>query len=245
MNLRAPFQAFPEQSLLGQISKSSRARLHDTWTMSEFSKGQTIMNDEESNSDVCFLLTGAARVALFTQSGREVSFLHLGKGDCFGEFSAIDGAPRSAGIEARATCVAARMTSHQFREVLREAPDLSLALLEILVKKLRDLTTKVSDFNTMNADDRIRAEIVKLAINHANGQDSFTVQNPPTQIEIAARIFSNRETVAREMGRMRHMGLIGRDGRNLKIGSLKALCHYVETKGDPTHGSNIRDLMSA
>ncbi len=240
-----PFQVFPTDTLLGQIPRAAFLVLADKWTVTEYSKGQTIMGDEDTNSDICFLLTGSARVALFTQSGREVSFLHLGKGDCFGEFSAIDGEPRSASIEAQSTCVAARLSSQKFREVLREAPDLSLALLEALVSKLRELTVKVSDFNTLSADDRIRGEILKLAQTHAKERDSFVVERPPTQMEIAARVFSNRETVAREMGRMRNMGLIDRDGRNLRIPSLDALEDYVMRSGKRGEQEGNMRLVSA
>lgn len=231
MALVKPFQVFPKETLLGQIPRSAFTVLAEKWSVTEYEKGQTIMGDEDTNSDICFLLTGSARVAIFTESGREVSFLHLGKGDCFGEFSAIDGEPRSASIEAESTCIAARLSSPKFREVLREAPDLSLALLEALVQKLRSLTAKVSDFSTLSADDRIRGELLKLAQAHAKGRDSFIVDRPPTQMEIAARVFSNRETVAREMGRMRNKGLIDREGRSLRIASLSNLEAYVMCSG--------------
>lgn len=223
-------QVFPKSSLLGQVNRRALFELDQVWTVSEFKKGQTIMSAEEQKSDVCFLLAGSARVAVFTENGREVSFLRLTKGDCFGEFSAIDGAPRSASIEALTTCVAARMTSEQFRSVLSVSPELSLALLETLVGKLRDLTNKVSDFNNLNADERIRAELLRLAETSHKGKDQFVIDNPPTQLEIAARVFSNRETVAREMGKMRRMGLLGRDGRRLCIPSLRMLQRYVENE---------------
>lgn len=241
----SPFQIFPENSLLGQIPRSAYTVLAEKWTVSEYEKGQTIMGNEDTNSDVCFLLTGSARVAVFTESGREVSFLSLSKGDCFGEFSAIDNAPRSASIEAQSTCIAARLSSQCFREVLQQAPELSLALLETLVQKLRTLTTKVSDFSTLSADDRIRGEVLELARANSNGQDSFVVEQPPTQTEIAARIFSNRETVAREMGRMRNKGLIDRDGRNIRIVSLQALEAYVEGAGKRGERDGDLRLVSA
>lgn len=231
MKSGSPFQVFPKSSLLGRVSRSAMSALDANWTVTEYAKGQTILAAEDTRSDVWFLLAGEARVAAYTENGREVSFQSLRKGDCFGEFSAIDGAPRSASIDAQMTCVVARMSSQQFRAVLQKTPDLSLALLESLVGKLRDLTSKVSDFNTLSADDRIRAELLRLAQKNAAGRDRFTIERPPTQLEIAARVFSNRETVAREMGKMRHMGLIDRDGRNLCVQSLAALEAYVESRG--------------
>lgn len=216
-------QKFPETSFLGQLSEAAYQALDRGWTVSEFRKGQMVMNVEEDNSDVFFLLTGSVRVALFTEGGREVSVLTLRRGDCFGEFSAIDGAPRSAGIEALEPCLTARLSAAAFRDTLRATPDLSMTMLELLVGKLRVLTTKVSDFNALNADQRIRAELLRLARQGAEGRDEFVIERPPTQSEIAARVFSNRETVAREMGRLKKAGLLGRKGRGLHVPSLRLL----------------------
>jgi len=80
---------------------------------------------------------------------------------------------------------------------------------------------------------------------HAKGRDRFVLDRPPTQMEIAARVFSNRETVAREMGRMRNMGLIGRDGRSLCIPSVKALEAYVMQSGKRARFADGPRLVSA
>jgi len=216
-------QRYPETSFLGALNEAAYVALDRRWTVNEYRKGQMLMHLEETNTDVFFLLTGSVRVALFTEAGREVSMLTLRKGDCFGEFSAIDGAPRSASIEALEPCLTARLSAEDFCDTLRATPDLSMRMLELLVGKLRQLTGKVSDFNALNADQRIRAEILRLAQAAAAGRDSFVIERPPTQAEIAARVFSNRETVAREMGRLKNAGLIGRQGRGLHIPSLVSL----------------------
>ena len=216
-------QRYPDTSFLGALNEAAYVALDRRWSVAEYRKGQMVMHSEETNTDVFFLLTGSVRVALFTEAGREVSMLTLRKGDCFGEFSAIDGAPRSASIEALEPCLTARLSAEDFRDTLRTTPDLSLRMLELLVGKLRSLTTKVSDFNALNADQRIRAGLLRLARDAAAGRSDFVIERPPTQAEIAARVFSNRETVAREMGRLKNAGLIARQGRGLHVPSLTAL----------------------
>ena len=223
---------FPTGTMLGSLDPEAFRALSSIWTEASFAKGQQIMNAEDANSDICFLLKGEARVAIFTSSGREVSVSPLTAGDCFGEFSAIDGAPRSANIEAEQPCVAARIGGDRFRQVLRNQPEVAFAFLLLLVAKLRDLTAKVTDFNAHNADQRIRGEILRLAEAVAGERDNCRVERPPTQSEIAARIFSNREAVAREMGRLRRAGLIARDGRTLIVPSLERLRDHLDTVDD-------------
>ena len=220
--------AYPKGKILHEVGAAGLEALDRVWTVGEFRKGRMIMQAEETGTDVCFLLSGLARVAVFTEAGREVSMFTLERGDGFGEFSAIDGQPRSASIEALTDCVAARLSAEQFRRILASSPEVSGAFLRLLVSKLRDMTAKVSDFSAHTADERIRGEILRIAQAAAQGRDGFVIDMPPTQTEIAARVFTNRETVAREMGRMRRKGLIDRIGRRIKVVSLERLARYTE-----------------
>lgn len=220
--------AYPKGTILHDVGIAGLDTLDNVWKAGEFAKGRMLMQAEETNTDIWFLLSGLARVAVFTEAGREVSMFTLERGDSFGEFSAIDGEPRSASIEALTDCVAARLSSDQFRQILSKSPDVSGAFLRLLVAKLRDMTAKVSDFSAHTADERIRTEIVRIARAASHGRDQFIIDAPPTQTEIAARVFTNRETVAREMGRMRRKGLIDRVGRRISVASLVDLETYSE-----------------
>ena len=221
--------AYPKGTILHDVGPTGLDTLDRVWSVGEFAKGRMIMQAEDTNTDVWFLLSGLARVAVFTEAGREVSMFTLQRGDGFGEFSAIDGAPRSASIEALTDCVAARLSAEEFRRILANSSDVSGAFLRLLVAKLRDMTAKVSDFSAHTADERIRTEILRIAQAASQGREKFIIDTPPTQTEIAARVFTNRETVAREMGRMRRKGLIDRVGRRISVASLSDLEAYAES----------------
>jgi hypothetical protein len=49
---------------------------------------------------------------------------------------------------------------------------------------------------------------------------------PPTQSEIAAFVFTNREAVAREIGKMKRLKLIERRGRGLHVPSVERIADY-------------------
>ena len=61
-----------------------------------------------------FLVSGEARVIVYSLAGKVVSFHDLASGDMFGELPAIDGRPRSASVEARTSCLVASMRSARF-----------------------------------------------------------------------------------------------------------------------------------
>lgn len=222
---------YPEDTLLGQISDAARAALKAAWTERTYHAGQTMLDADDPAGDVMFLLEGAARVANFSEKGREVSFSGVREGDCFGEFSMLDGEPRSANVLAIEKSRVALVPGTVFRELMLEHNDLCMALMLRLVEKLRDLTRRVSEFTALKADDRIRLELVRLFTAAAESDGSALLEHPPTQAALAAFVFTNREAVAREIGRMKRLGLIERRGRALYAPSVDRIVAYQEECG--------------
>jgi len=221
---------YPEKTILGRISETSRDALREVWTEKAFAPGQLILDAEDRGGDVLLLLQGAARAANFSAKGREVSFTGIKEGDCFGEFAMIDGAPRSASVLAMERSRVALIPDAMFRRLLGEHPDLSMALMQHLVDKLRDLTRRVSEFTALRADDRIRLEILRQ-FEVAEGTDgSALLDSPPTQAALAAFVFTNREAVAREIGRMKRKKLIERRGRALYAPSVMKIAEYQQAE---------------
>ncbi|NNU79070.1 Crp/Fnr family transcriptional regulator [Halovulum dunhuangense] len=223
---------YPEHTMLGQIGDSAKAALRARWSERSFNPGQVILDAEDPAGEVLFLLQGSARVANFSAKGREVSFSEISEGECFGEFSCIDGAPRSASVMALGPCRVATVPDTAFRGLLQAHPDMSMALMRRLVEKLRDLTRRVSEFTALRADDRIRLEVLRLFRNAEAEDGSALLQNPPTQAALASFVFTNREAVAREIGRMKRKKLIERRGRALYAPSVDAIEAYCQALGD-------------
>ena len=110
-----------------------------------------------------FIGAGDVRVSIYSVEGKAVTFTDLGPGDMFGEYAAIDGARRSATIEARTKCQVASMSGSAFRELLQQEPAVMLAVLRQFVTKIRTLTTRVYEFSALAVSNRIQAELLRLA----------------------------------------------------------------------------------
>ena len=214
---------FSKSSFLGSINQEDWDILSGIWSTNHYKSGQFLISAEDDNTDVFFVLRGTAKVTIYTSTGREISFAEINAGDSFGEFSAIDNEPRSSSVVAAGDCFAARMSSHDFCALLRTHPELSFRLLTILISHLRKLSKRVIDFNAKSVNLRLQEALLELAERHSHGNDSVLIERPPTQSELAAYIFSSREGVAREMGRLKKAGLLTRQKRNLHIPSIQKL----------------------
>lgn len=116
-------------------------------TWHRYKSKDAILNYGDASDDVCFIVEGGARVILYSQAGKMVSFRDLGPGDSFGEIPAIDGGPRSASVEASTDCLIAAMPSAAFRELVASQPAVAQALLRQQVGTIRRLTSRVHEFS--------------------------------------------------------------------------------------------------
>ena len=228
-NMKRNALTFPPDSFLARINKDSWEQLSSAWTVRTYPARQfLIAADDDNNRDVFFVLDGSVRATVYTDGGREVSLLTFTNGDTIGEFSAIDDAPRSANAIAEVDSIIARLSDMEFRALLQRNPDLSYTMLTLMIGHLRRLSKRVIDFNAKSADERLREKILELAVHAARGENAVIIERPPTQAELAAVVFSSRESVAREMGRMIRAGLLSRIRRSLHVPDIEKLREYAE-----------------
>ena len=190
-----------------------------------YQPGEPIVDYLDSSDNVFFITEGEARVTL---SGKAVSFRELAAGDMFGEFPAIDQGPRSASVEARTECLVAYMPAAEFMQLLRKEWAVTQALLRKLVMTIRALTTRVYEFSTLAVNNRIQAELLRLANLAPQGGNAARIAPAPTHVEIASRVSSHREAVTRELNRLSRMGLIERRGGTLLVKDLDRLAKMVQ-----------------
>ena len=188
-----------------------------------FAARELIIGQEDRSFDVLFLLTGAARVNIYSLSGRRVSFRDITEGAIFGELSAIDGEPRSASVDCVAACTAAIMPRKAFLQALCDHPPFMMAVMKHLTKQMRRLTARVVEFSTLAVRHRIQAELLRLAGALPSGANTAILSPAPTHAEIASRISTHREAVTRELSWLEDKGIIAKEGRTLRLKDLGKL----------------------
>lgn len=217
------FDSFPKGSTLKACGLGGCAALERYWTESRYPERALIVSEDEKDDDVYFILAGRARAATYTDNGKEVMLSELAQGDSFGIFAAIDGQPRSTNVVALEESRIARMTARHFNEVLDSDTRVMRAYLTYLVDRIRHLSSRMTDVTTLNAEQRLIAELMRMATPVSAGSDTAIVEPLPTQQELATVIFSQRESVGRDMSKLKEAGLIERSGRSLTIKSLRRL----------------------
>lgn len=202
-------------------------RVHARCRWKSYGEGEQILSYLDRSDDVYFITDGDVRVTIFSLQGSVVTIGDLGAGEIFGEMAAIDGQPRSASIVALTPCTIASMPSSAFREIASSVPSVAWELARILTRKLRSLTNRMYELSTLDVANRTRAELLRLAKGATRHGKSAIISPVPTQAEIASRISSKREVVARELLRLRDLGIVDRRNGALVVCDVARLAEMV------------------
>ncbi len=193
---------------------------------------QEIIHNRDETTDVYFVISGQVRATIYSRIGREVAFRDLGAGEMFGDLSAIDGQPRCANVITLEESVVLQMGARSFRELLGSQPAVAMAVLCRLTSLVRHLSDRVVEFSTLGVNNRIHAELLRLAREYPHDGLVVEIAHPPTHADIASRISTRREAVTKELSRLCDMGLLERRGKSLVVRDVARLEQMIdEVKG--------------
>lgn len=226
--MRGKADALKDVPMFQGIDEASLRGIAGLCTIRDYGPGELVIGERDVSFDVLILLEGEARVSLYSRDGQRVAFHDIGAGSVLGEISAIDGAPRSASVEAVSDCSMAVLPRRHFLALMESNSGFALAVSRKLAGDVRRLTTRVFEFSTMAVRYRLHAELLRLGEEKADGATSALISPMPTSSDLASRISTHREAVSREMARLNDKGVAVKQGRTLYIPSLPKLRELME-----------------
>lgn len=224
-------QMLDDIALVADLPSDVKASLAQRCTMRTYTQAQEIISKENDARDVYFITSGSARVVNWSASGREVSFEDIPAGGMFGELAAIDGAPRSATVVALEVTEVCSIDAAAFMEAVLNHPDTARRLMERLTAIIRRSTGRIFDLSVYGANIRIYADLLRLsrpAADSENGGNAGVIAPIPVHSDIAARVSTTRETVARVLGDLSRREIVIREKDRLIVPDTDRLAEMIE-----------------
>jgi CRP/FNR family transcriptional regulator, cyclic AMP receptor protein len=193
-----------------------------------FESGKRIISRNAADRDVYLLVSGKVRITTYSEGGRQVTFRDIASGEVFGEVSAIDDKPRSADVIALEAALIASMPPAGFRKLLTDEPLLGERMMKRLAGLVRSLSERVIDLSTLGVQNRIHAEILRLAREAGVERNSARIEPGPKHADIASQVSTYREQVTRELSALAKAGVLGKEGSALVVRDMKRLEKMVE-----------------
>ena len=179
-----------------------------------FQKNTIIINEGDEASTFFIIITGAIKVFLSNEEGKEIIINAQGPGDHFGELALLDDAPRSASVITTEKSTIGVISKEDFHSVLSRNTDMALNLIRELTRRVRFLSDNVRTLALMDVYGRV----AKVLLGMAKEEDGkMVINNRPTQQDIANHIGASREMVARILKDLATGNYISIDGKRLII----------------------------
>lgn len=215
--------------LFRKTDEATRKRIEQRCRWRKYQPDDTIIERESPTHEVHFVVSGKARVVDYSASGREVSFEDIDEGGIFGEMAAIDGGGRSASVVAVQPTITAALDQRSFLNVMADHPEVGLEMMRRLTRMVRQASSRIMDLSTLGAHNRVHAELLRLARGKAGEEaESARISPIPIHSDIASRVSTTRETVARVLSDLTKEGLVQRERNALVIADIPALEALVE-----------------
>lgn len=193
-------------------------------------RGTTILQQGEEGSSMMAILHGRVRVSAVSDEGKEITLNVLGPGDVFGEIALLDNRPRSADVTAIEDTQLLVVERRHFVPFLRRNEDLYLRMLVVLCDKLRRTSLALEELALLELSARLARLLLKFADDFGRQErDGVRIDFKLVHRDLANRVASTRETVAKQMKGWEREGIVRQDRIGyyvvLRPEELRALAH--------------------
>jgi CRP/FNR family cyclic AMP-dependent transcriptional regulator len=200
-----PTRALTQFALFADLDEQTRQEIAVHMHRHLYRAEQVIVLSGEPTRAVYLVDRGEVRIQRSSPEGREYVLHSLGSGQCFNLASALDGGHNLATVTALTDVVTYAVPVDVFRQIVREHPELAMALLQHLADHVRRLSDAVEDLALYT----VRTRLARCLLSPTNG-GSPSVKYW-TQSELAAHIGTVRDVVGRTLRTFSEEGLIRRE----------------------------------
>ena len=196
------FDTMPD-SLLEQITGHMQLR--------EYDRGEVFFWEGDPCDGLYVVMQGSAKIYRLSPQGRQYIVRILQEGDTFAEVPAFDGGANPVNVEALEACSIWVIDSEILRGLVLSHPQFAQKVLVNFGTMLRGMVRQVSEMAFYQVTHRLARLISELH------PDEMGTASLMTQEQMAARLGTVREVVARSLKELERSGAIQVENRRIRI----------------------------
>ena len=177
-------------------------------------RGAAIMREGDPVDSLYIVISGRLKVMMGEADGKETILSIIGPGEFFGEMGLIDDNPRSASVVAIEPCELLSVTKRAFRKCLVENSELAMAVMRVLVRRLREADRKIGSLAMLDVYGRVARLLLDMS-EDVDGRKVVTRRL--TKQDIAKMVGASREMVSKVMGDLQASGHIEVEGSTIVL----------------------------
>jgi CRP/FNR family transcriptional regulator len=211
-------------ALFAEADEGALATIAERAIHRRYRRGSVIFVQGEQGERCFAIIDGAVKISAYHSDGREAVIAVLGSGDVFGELSLFDRAPRSADATAIEDTQLLSLDAQALTDAIRDHPELGLALLRVLGRRLRHANEALQDIAFFDVPGRVAHRLADLAEAHGVvAEEGILIDISLSQESLAQMVGATRESVNKALAMLRRRGLVDRVGRRYFVTDVERL----------------------
>jgi CRP-like cAMP-binding protein len=220
--------ALRRTALFGCLTEKELTDIAQRAVELHFKKGEMLFLAGEEAKGLFVVVSGKIRVFQQNPEGRE-QVMHVDTaGSVIADVPVFDDGPYPASAVAEFDAEVLFIGKRCMHQFCLRYPTLALTALRLMASRVRRHAQLVEALSFHDVGHRLASFLITEGQNaRSRAQGRIAFQLPLSNYEIASRIGSVRDVVARAFARLKHDGLIDMKGRALIIPDLRALKLYA------------------
>ena len=203
--------------LLARVGVPDLTALVRKGRQQSFRARQVLFQRGDAADGLYTLVAGRVRVMIQQADGGELTLATFGPGEVLGELSVLDGTPRSATAVAISPVDALYITADHFRTWVDTHPDAAWQLLAGLAMRIRSTNEQVAEIALLSVQARIAKRLWQQFGEVASGEVRRGLKLRVNQVEWASTLGATRESINKQLARLKADGVIGREDGELVL----------------------------
>jgi CRP-like cAMP-binding protein len=210
--------------IFSELDNDTLTKLSQTGSVQLFSKDAIILSEKDSGTALFIIISGKVKITRISndEEDKEVILSILNPSDFFGEMALLDGLTRSATVTAMEESKVFIIQRNDFLELIKNHPEVSVALLQELTQRLRAAGMKIKALSLKDAEGKVATVLLQLADEVGKIKHGVVeIEKLPYQHELANMAGTSRETISRTLHAFAKKGLVELEGSKLRIVSYE------------------------
>ena len=200
--------------LFSGLSEVALSEIEQHSSVKSFNKNAIVINQDDETYSLYVILSGAVKVFISAEDGREAVLNHQTAGDYFGDLALIDKQPRVASVMTTEPSRFMIISREDFMACLSKNPEIAINLIKPMTSRMRMLARNVSSLALLDVYGRVARVLLEQAEQHEDGE---MITGKITQQEIADMVGASRAMVSRILKDLKAGGYISVDKKRITI----------------------------
>lgn len=202
--------------LFRRVSEGDLEELATHLIERRFPKNATVVEEGLPGDYMYVIREGRVKVTKASEDGREKIMNFLETGAFFGDMALLGNETRSASVKTLEESLLLALSRRDFIDLLRQSPDLSLAVIEELANRLRETNEQARSLSFQGVEERTRSLFERIA--RPDARAAGRRMTPAlTHQQIADMVGTSRETVTRAVKQLKESGWLNQEGKRYVI----------------------------